>query len=211
MAVCGNLLGVGVRRIVLTGIGDNTLTGTCRIKCLYTIVPCVCIRIVVAVFLATGITNCLCRTGCGTADMGSYALSGHSATYGTLDSSGAIAIILSGNMRSEGTVFPAAGSTLSLGCTGSSAAGANVRVDLAADGTSAVYKVVVGASKNRNDNIINSYLNEAIAILNVKLVTSLAGIELNITNTGVGRSYRRMSLRLTGVVVIFLSYRKHGS
>ena len=37
----------------------------------------------------------------------------------------------------------------------------------------------------RYDNVINAYLNELVAILNVKLITAYAGIELNVTESGV--------------------------
>ena len=94
---------------------------------------------------------------------------------------------------------------------GSGAAGAYVCFLLAAIGTSAVHEVVLSALKNRNDNVVDSNLNEVCAVLNVKLITTLTGVELYVTGRLIGRSLSLMLLRLGGVVVIFLNNLKGGS
>ena len=144
---------------------------------------------------------------------------GYSTTYGALLTLGKAGCGTSGSYRrksflgvsGELSVFLATSGALCSLLAGSSTAGAGMSNLLAADGTLIVHEVVTGALKDRKDNVVDSNLNELIAVLNVKLVTALAGVELYVTGCLIGRSLSLMLLRLGGVVVIFLGYGEDGS
>ena len=92
-------------------------------------------------------------------------------------------------MRSKLTVLLTAIGTNSLLLTSSSAATAHVDVTLTAVGTDTVCEVMLIAYKHRDNNVLYTNFNKLCPVFNVEFVTSFAVIELNITGSGICRSY----------------------
>ena len=76
---------------------------------------------------------------------------------------------------------------------------------LTANCTVAVNKVMLCANELGKNNIIGGDLYKLVTVLNVKLLASYTGVELYVAGSVIGRSKCRMSLSLTGIIVVSLN------
>ena len=209
------LLGAYVTNEVLVAVGmtvgrngslryEHLITGGTRYACGVTVLGT---GSLLSVKRLLGVAECGNSLGIGVI---SIMLTGEglSSLLLTGRSEGDGAVIPSVCRRVELTVFSAANGTNRLLGTGSSAANALV---IAADGTNAVYVIMLGALlKHRNNNVLYAYLNKLIAFLNVKHVASVAGVELYVTGSIESGSNGRVLLSLASMVVVVLIYCKRG-